>query len=267
MMNVLPFCENWARLVALRDDVGKLRFFDTYLKVAFEGWQVSDADPIEVQTDYWIIYPMLAERLKKSAAGRAGGRPKKTQTEVTSAFQGAFSPAFQGAFQGAFQDEKAPFQDGERVLSVPLKRNEKKGKEKKESEDALTHSPSLSASSSASSDEPTATPSDAQPATPPPRNAPTLEDVRAAAHKLGIPADFAEYFQAEMDKLDWKTMKPNGAVYPVTRLNVAQTLRNWWHQNEQQKKERAARDEVANLPPMNGAGRASIEAFTGGDEQ
>ena len=259
MMNVLPFCENWARLVALRDDVGKLRFFNTYLKVAFEGWQVTDADPIEVQTDYWIIYPMLAERLKKSAAGRAGGRPKKTQTEDTSAFHGAFSGAFQGAFPPAFQDEKAPFQDDKRVLSVPLKRNEKKGKEKKESEDALTHSPSPSDPSSASSDE--------QSATPPPRNAPTLEDVRAAAHKLGIPDDFAEYFQAEMDKLDWQTMKPNGAVYPVTRLNVAQTLRNWWHQNEQQKKERAARDEVANLPPMNGAGRAAVEAWTGGDEQ
>jgi hypothetical protein len=258
MMNVLPFCENWARLVALRDDVGKLRFFSIYLKVAFEGWQVSEADPIEVQTDYWIIYPMLAERLKKSAAGRAGGRPKKTSTEDTSAFQGAFSGAFSPAFSGAFQPSESAFSGA----FVPL-RNEKKGKEKKESEQVRALTPDESASQSASS----SASSDEQPATPP-RNAPTLEDVRAAAHKLGIPDDFAEYFQAEMDKLDWKTMKPNGAVYPVTRLNVAQTLRNWWHQNEQQKKERAAREEVANLPPMNGAGRAAIEAFTGeGSEQ
>ena len=44
-----------------------------------------------------------------------------------------------------------------------------------------------------------------------------------------MPQDFARYFAAEMDKLDWQSMKPDGRTYAVTSRNVAATLRNWWN--------------------------------------
>ena len=53
--------------------------------------------------------------------------------------------------------------------------------------------------------------------------------LRETARKLGVPQEFADYFAAEMEKLDWRSMKPDGRTYDVTSRNVAATLRNWWN--------------------------------------
>ena len=47
----------------------------------------------------------------------------------------------------------------------------------------------------------------------------TPDDLKIAAHNLGIPDDFAlGYFSAEMEKLDWMARGANGAMFKVTRL-------------------------------------------------
>ena len=57
---------------------------------------------------------------------------------------------------------------------------------------------------------------------------PTDDEIRAAAHNLGVPDDFRDHFAAEMRKLDWTAMRANGATYRVTAANVSCVLRNWW---------------------------------------
>lgn len=53
--------------------------------------------------------------------------------------------------------------------------------------------------------------------------------LRETGRKLGVPPEFTAYFAAEMEKLGWRSMKPDGRTYAVTDANVAATLRNWWN--------------------------------------
>jgi hypothetical protein len=63
----------------------------------------------------------------------------------------------------------------------------------------------------------------------------TPDDVRIAAHNLGIPYDFAlGYFLPEMEKLGWQARGPKGDMFPVKKSNLASILRGWW--NAEQKK-------------------------------
>lgn len=56
--------------------------------------------------------------------------------------------------------------------------------------------------------------------------------IHETARKLGIPTDFADYFEGEMVKLDWRTMGQDGRTFAVSDMNVAQIMRNWWaHEN------------------------------------
>ncbi len=65
-------------------------------------------------------------------------------------------------------------------------------------------------------------------ATPPRARGCSADLIRETARKLGVPQDFADFFAAEMDKLGWQSMKPDGSTYRVTARNVTATLRNWW---------------------------------------
>ena len=56
-----------------------------------------------------------------------------------------------------------------------------------------------------------------------------MDVIRETGRKLGVPPEFTAYFAAEMDKLGWRSMKPDGRTYAVTDANVAATLRNWWN--------------------------------------
>lgn len=69
----------------------------------------------------------------------------------------------------------------------------------------------------------------------------TPADLKIAAHNLGIPDDFAlGYFAAEMEKLDWMARGTNGAMFKVTRTNLASVLRGWWGQENRKNSARAS---------------------------
>lgn len=69
----------------------------------------------------------------------------------------------------------------------------------------------------------------------------TPDDLKIAAHNLGIPDDFAlGYFAAEMEKLDWMARGTNGAMFKVTRTNLASVLRGWWGQENRKNSARAS---------------------------
>ena len=69
----------------------------------------------------------------------------------------------------------------------------------------------------------------------------TPADLKIAAHNLGIPDDFAlGYFAAEMEKLDWMARGTNGAMFKVTRTNLASVLRGWWGQEKRKNSARAS---------------------------
>jgi hypothetical protein len=64
--------------------------------------------------------------------------------------------------------------------------------------------------------------------------------IRQTASKLGIPQDFADYFEGEMAKLDWRTMGQDGRTFSVAPMNVAQVMRNWWGQEKRKNSARAS---------------------------
>lgn len=254
-MMAMPFCENWARLLALRPADGRLRFLDVYLRAAFEGWTPSEDDSPEVQNDYWIIAPLIVEKVKKSSAGKAGGRPKKDTSKTASNMTGAFS----GAFSGAFQRPKSAFQ----VLSAPLK--EKKGKEDEERE-ISSHSLNQEYSSDVTSDAASESSAADQPLDECSSldSSPSIEFVRAVAKQLEIEEAFGEYFFAEQSKLGWQALGKDGNTFPITCRNVAQILRNWWFKKNRDEKLTAPR---ADVKPLNGAGRAEITPFTSDESE
>ncbi len=114
-MRVMPFCENWARLMSRRSDADRLRFFDTYLKACFGNWTPDDDSTDGEFEDYWTIQPVVEERVRKGCAGRSGGRPKGTKScapvknpsenHKNHCLKSDIS-AFPSAFQGAFQDDE-----------------------------------------------------------------------------------------------------------------------------------------------------------------
>lgn len=82
--------------------------------------------------------------------------------------------------------------------------------------------------------------------------------IRQTANKLGIPLDFADYFEGEMVKLDWRTMGQDGRTFAVSPMNLAQIMRNWWGQ---EKRKNSARASIGDQPPVTGAGRVSVGLF------
>lgn len=316
-MRVMPFCENWARLMSRRSDADRLRFFDTYLKACFGNWAPDDDSTDGEFEDYWTIQPVVEERVRKGVAGQSGGRPKgakqRGQVKNTgakgkmrcaesdisafpSAFQGAFCDAENGSDNlGNVRENGAECEDTAGVdisgdvengaesafppafASFIKERNrieKKKSVEKARAPkpDSVGGDPSAPSEVEADSSPtaPTAPGQSAQPPTAPtaphPSPAhPSLADVRIAAHNLGVPAAFGEYFHAEMTKLGWQARSSAGRMFAVNRANLASILRGWW---ETEKKHCAARDlsagNAAPPPPVTGAGRADIPAWTGG---
>lgn len=277
---VMPFCENWARLMSRRSPSERLRFFDTYLKTCFEGWTPGEDAGAEYD-DYWIIQPMVEERVRKSSAGRAGGRPKgrknaskapsepvdedenDTETEFLkpsktddSSFTNPEKGFFEvsktpiSAFPSALKHEKTTSQTPKSTRKAENQsfRKEKNRNEYKKSVEKA-HTPELS---------PEATDEER-------RNVPSVEDVRIAGHNLGIPADFAEYFHAEMQKLGWMARATTGQMFAVTRLNLASLLRGWWQTEQKNAAPRVGGQPSACGVPVTGAGRAAVPAWTGDD--
>jgi len=69
----------------------------------------------------------------------------------------------------------------------------------------------------------------------------TPADLKIAAHNLGIPDDFAlGYFADEMGKLGWMARGTNGAMFKVTRSNLASVLRGWWGAENRKNSARAS---------------------------
>ena len=74
----------------------------------------------------------------------------------------------------------------------------------------------------------------------------TVEDVRIAAHNLGVPKEFAiGYFLPEMQKLGWQARGTAGRMFDVTRRNLASVLRGWWAQEKRKTPPRPSGEEPA----------------------
>lgn len=74
----------------------------------------------------------------------------------------------------------------------------------------------------------------------------TAEDVRIAAHNLGVPKEFAiGYFLPEMQKLGWQARGTAGRMFDVTRRNLASVLRGWWAQEKRKTPPRPSGGEPA----------------------
>lgn len=74
----------------------------------------------------------------------------------------------------------------------------------------------------------------------------TEDDVRVAAHNLGVPRDFAiGYFMPEMAKLGWQARGTAGRMFRVTRMNLASVLRGWWEAERRKNQPRPSGEEPA----------------------
>lgn len=325
-MRVMPFCENWARLMSRRSADDRLRFFDTYLKACFGNWMPDDDSTDGEFEDYWTIQPVVEERVRKGVAGRSGGRPKgakscatvknpseKPKNHCLKSDISAFPSAFQGGFQGD-ENESDNLADingiGEELEDNGCGENaddvetgvksafppafasfikERNRIEKKKSvEKAHTRKPDDGGSdpsaptvgaadpcesSSGAAEVPPPAPTSPGQSVPsstaptsarPPSTHPSLDDVRIAAHNLSVPAAFGEYFHAEMTKLGWQARSSAGRMFAVNRANLASILRGWWETEKKHSAPRESSGGNAAPPPVTGAGRADIPAWTGG---
>ena len=253
------FFENWADYVRLLDDQKRLMFFDTFIKVCFEGAIPSAADG-DAFMFYCLIRPAVEERdlrVKLSKSGVEARQLKRRKSATTTAVDTAVDTAVATAVDTAVDT---------------YKRGEEKRRDEKENEsESVAHSRkhsrtrSRSASSIQTFDD---VPAVRSPSDDLPNARPSVEDIRIAAHNLGVPDWFRDYYASEMEKLGWterNSRKPNGTA-PVTRSNVVHSMRGWW---EQEKKSPAARESAnrgsaddAAAVPITGAGRRSVPVFT-----
>ena len=251
------FFENWADYVKLLDDQKRLTFFDTFIKVCFEGVIPSAADG-DAFMFYCLIRPAVEERdlrVKLSKSGVEARQLKRRKSAATTAVATAVDTAVATAVDTAVDT---------------YKRGEEKRKDEKENEsESVTRSRkhsrtrSRSTSSIQTSDD---VPAVRQPSDDLPHARPSDDDIRIAAHNIGCDNWFVDYFKSEMDKVGWiqRSSRKAGEVEPVTRSNVVLVMRGWWEIEKKSSAARVAAEAVsaAEATPMTGAGRRSVPVFT-----
>ena len=99
-----------------------------------------------------------------------------------------------------------------------------------------------------------------------PNARPSAEDIRVAAHNLGVPDWFRDYYASEMEKVGWieRSSRKAGGTAPVTRLNVVLSMRGWWDQEKKSSAARVAAEaaSAAEATPVTGAGRCAVPIAT-----
>ena len=243
------FFENWADYVKLLDDQKRLTFFDTFIKVCFEGAIPSAADG-DAFMFYCLIRPAVEERdlrVKLSKSGVEARQLKRRKSETTTAVATAVDTAVDTYKRG---EEKR--RDEKESESESVARSRKHSRTRSRSTSSIQTSDDVPAVRSPSDDLPNARPS--------------AEDIRVAAHNLGVPDWFRDYYASEMEKVGWieRSSRKAGGTAPVTRSNVVLSMRGWW---DQEKKSSAARvaaeaDSAAEATPVTGAGRCAVPIAT-----
>ncbi len=259
------FFENWADYVKLLDEKKRLTFFDTFIKVCFDGAIPSAADG-DAFMFYCLIRPAVEERdlrvkLSKSGveARQVKRRKSSVDTAVTTAVDTAVTTAVDTAVTTAVDTAVDTYKRGEE------KRRDEKENESESVARSRKHSRTRSRSTSSiqTSDD---VPAVRSPSDDLPNARPSAEDIRVAAHNLGVPDWFRDYYASEMEKVGWteRNSRKPGSTIPVTRSNVVHSMRGWW---ECEKKSSAARvaaeaASAAEATPMTGAGRCAVPIAT-----
>ena len=217
------FFENWADYVKLLDDQKRLTFFDTFVKVCFEGVIPSAADG-DAFMFYCLIRPAVEERdlrAKLSASGVKARQIKRFKTAVDTAVD-TYKRREENRIEENIRNES---ESGARPRTRTRKSHLK------------------SQVSSAAHDNDSLIVAQAPIVSPPP----TADDVKIAAHNIGVDEWFREYFVSEMSKVGWveHSRKNDGSTRPVTKANLALVLRAWW---EAEKKNPRARETPVTSP-------------------
>ena len=243
------FFENWADYVKLLDDQKRLTFFDTFIKVCFEGEIPSAADG-DAFMFYCLIRPAVEERdlrVKLSKSGVEARQLKRRKSAATTTVDTAVDTAVDTYKRGEEMRRDEKENESESVA-----RSRKHSRTRSRSASSIQTSDDVPAVRSPSDDLPNARPS--------------AEDIRVAAHNLGVPDWFRDYYASEMEKLGWterNSRKPNGTA-PVTRSNVVHSMRGWWDQEKKSSAARVAAEaaSAAEATPVTGAGRCAVPIAT-----
>ena len=243
------FFENWADYVKLLDDQKRLTFFDTFIKVCFEGAIPSAADG-DAFMFYCLIRPAVEERdlrVKLSKSGVEARQLKRRKSATTTAVATAVDTAIDTYKRG---EEKR--RDEKENESESVARSRKHSRPRSRSTSSIQTSDDVPAVRSPSDDLPNARPS--------------AEDIRVAAHNLGVPDWFRDYYASEMEKVGWieRCSRKAGGTAPVTRSNVVLSMRGWWDQEKKSSAARVAAEaaSAAEATPVTGAGRCAVPIAT-----
>ena len=243
------FFENWADYVKLLDDQKRLTFFDTFIKVCFEGAIPSAADG-DAFMFYCLIRPAVEERdlrVKLSKSGVEARQLKRRKSATTTAVATAVDTAVDTYKRG---EEKR--RDEKENESESVARSRKHSRPRPRSASSIQTSDDVPAVRSPSDDLPNARPS--------------AEDIRVAAHNLGVPDWFRDYYASEMEKVGWieRSSRKAGGTAPVTRSNVVLSMRGWWDQEKKSSAARVAAEaaSAAEATPVTGAGRCAVPIAT-----
>ena len=243
------FFENWADYVKLLDDQKRLTFFDTFIKVCFEGAIPSAADGNAFMF-YCLIRPAVEERdlrVKLSKSGVEARQLKRRKSATTTAVATAVDTAVDTYKRG---EEKR--RDEKENESESVARSRKHSRTRSRSTSSIQTSDDVPAVRSPSDDLPNAKPS--------------AEDIRVAAHNLGVPDWFRDYYASEMEKVGWieRSSRKAGGTAPVTRSNVVLSMRGWWDQEKKSSAARVAAEaaSAAEATPVTGAGRCAVPIAT-----
>ena len=245
------FFENWADYVKLLDDQKRLTFFDTFIKVCFEGAIPSAADG-DAFLFYCLIRPAVEERdlrVKLSKSGVEARQLKRRKSATTTAVATAVDTAVDTYKRG--EEKRRDEKENEKDISTALKR---------ERESPFLPDEKVLAAS----------PSEQNPNYPP-----TLQDLKTwqvnfnRTHtSIQISDADIEYFHSEMSKRNWEWVDySTGRVEHVRRGRFQKQILQFLRGEE--KKSSAARESAnrgsaddAAAVPMTGAGRCAVPIAT-----
>ena len=250
------FFENWADFAQSLDERKRLAFFDTFIKVCFEGVIPSAADG-DAFMFYCLMRPAVEERDRRAKLSKYGVDARRLKRQKS---------AVDTAVDTTVATEKSAVD----TAVDTYKRGEEKRRDEKENESesvarSRKHSRTRSRSTSSiqTSDD---VPAVRSPSDDLPNARPSAEDIRVAAHNLGVPDWFRDYYASEMEKVGWieRSSRKAGGTAPVTRSNVVLSMRGWWDQEKKSSAARVAAEaaSAAEATPVTGAGRCAVPIAT-----
>ena len=263
------FFENWADYVKQLDEQRRLMFLDTFIKVCFDG-EIPSATDGDAFLFYCLMRPAVEERdlrIKLSKSGVEARRLKRSKSAEEGAADTAVATAVDTAVATAVDTAVATY----------MRREEKRRDEKESESESVARSrkhtrtrsrsnSSMTSAAPSASGETTQGQAESPPSAALPNARPSEVDIRVAAHNLGVPDWFRDYYASEMNKVGWieRSSRKAGGTTPVTRSNVVLSMRGWWDQEKKNSAARVAAEAAssAEATPVTGAGRCAVPIAT-----